>query len=170
MGQTVLQVCLLTELEQTMDIFLSLLINQLPRLILGKSGASDLDSCQNTLEVLLRMESKMDSQIKLLIEKNSKLQDLIVNMDRLVNRDQSWWGFAAKLDLITIHKRCYLCCVELGKGKRSSQTCFPQDCLQNWQPNHTCSHSWRFSKFQSSVDLLSWMCWNQRRWWSKQIA
>lgn len=38
----------------------------------------------------------MDSQIKHVIEKNGKLQDLIVNMDGLVNRDQSGWGFAAK--------------------------------------------------------------------------
>ena len=147
-----------------------LLINQLPRLIPGKIGASDLDLSENFGSIAENGEQ-------------DGFTDQACHWEKWqTTGSHSEYGWLSQQGPVRVglcckmksdhHPQtlCYLCCVELGKGKRSSQTCFPQDCLQKWQPNHTCSHSWRFSKFQSSMDLLSSMCWNQRRWWSKQIA
>ena len=45
-----------------------------------------------------------ESEIKLLIQENSKPQDLIVHTDSPVTKDQSGWGFTVKHDAITIHE------------------------------------------------------------------
>ena len=52
-----------------------------------------------------RMASRQaESEIKLLIQENSKPQDLIVYTDGSVTKDQSGWGFTDKQGATTIHK------------------------------------------------------------------
>ena len=46
----------------------------------------------------------MKSEIKLLIQQNNKLPDLIVYTDGSVTKDQSGWGFTVKQGATTIHK------------------------------------------------------------------
>ena len=48
--------------------------------------------------------SKTESEIKLLIQENSKPQDLIVYTDGSVTKDQSEWGFTVEQDATTIHE------------------------------------------------------------------
>ena len=56
-------------------------------------------------KALLRWPAgKTESEIKLLIQENSKPQDLIVHTDGSVTKDQSGWGFTVKQVVITIHK------------------------------------------------------------------
>ena len=47
---------------------------------------------------------KTESEIKLLIEENSKPQNLIVYTDDSVTKDQSGWGFTVKQGEATIHE------------------------------------------------------------------
>ena len=47
---------------------------------------------------------KTESEIKLLIQENSKPQDLIVYTDGSVTKDQSGWGFTVKQGATTIHE------------------------------------------------------------------
>ena len=46
----------------------------------------------------------MKSEIKLLIQQNNKLPDLIVYTDGSVTKDQSGWGFTVKQGATTIHE------------------------------------------------------------------
>ena len=63
-------------------------------------------SCQKTWENHCRewLAGKTESEIKLLIQENSKPQDPRVYTDALVTKDQSGWGFAVKQGAITIHE------------------------------------------------------------------
>ena len=99
MGQTedsVLQVCQLTELKQTKEWerypnrFQRLYETLLPE-NLGKH-------CRQW------PAGKTESEIKLLIEENSKPQNLIVYTDDSVTKDQSGWGFTVKQGEATIHE------------------------------------------------------------------
>ena len=47
---------------------------------------------------------KTESEMKLLIQENGKLQDLIVYTDGSVTKDQSGWGFTVKQGETTIHE------------------------------------------------------------------
>ena len=47
---------------------------------------------------------KTESEIKLLIQENSKPQDLIVYTDGSVTKDQSGWGFTVEQGATTIHE------------------------------------------------------------------
>jgi len=47
---------------------------------------------------------KPESEIKLLIQENSKPQGRIVYTDGSVTKDQSGWGFTVKQDATTIHE------------------------------------------------------------------
>ena len=47
---------------------------------------------------------KTESEIKLLIQENSKPQDLIVYTDDSVTKDQSGWGFTVKQGATIIHE------------------------------------------------------------------
>ena len=47
---------------------------------------------------------KANSEVKLLIQENSKPQDLIVYTDGSVTKDQSGWGFTVKQGATTIHE------------------------------------------------------------------
>ena len=47
---------------------------------------------------------KTESEIKLLIQENSKPQDLRVYTDGSVTKDQSGWGFTVKQGVSTIHE------------------------------------------------------------------
>ena len=47
---------------------------------------------------------KTESEIKLLIQENSKPQDLIVDTDGSVTKDQSGWGFTVKQGATIIHE------------------------------------------------------------------
>ena len=46
---------------------------------------------------------KIESEIKLLTQENSKPQDPIVYIDGLVTKDKSWWGFIVEQGATTIH-------------------------------------------------------------------
>ena len=46
----------------------------------------------------------MESEIRLLVQENRKLQDLIVYTDGSVTKDQSRWGFAVKQGATIIHE------------------------------------------------------------------
>ena len=46
----------------------------------------------------------MKSEIKLLIQEKSKLQELVLYTDGSVTKDQARWGFTAKEGATTIHK------------------------------------------------------------------
>ena len=63
-------------------------------------------SCQKKLQNHCREwpAGKTESEIKLLIQENSKPQDLIVYTDGSVTKDQSGWGFTVKQGATTIHE------------------------------------------------------------------
>ena len=63
-------------------------------------------SCQKNLQNHCREwpAGKTESEIKLLIQENSKPQDLTVYTDGSVTKDQSGWGFTAKQGATTIHE------------------------------------------------------------------
>ena len=64
-------------------------------------------SCQKTWELNHCREwpaGKTESEIKLLIQENSKPQDLIEYTDGSVTKDQSGWGFSVKQGATTIHE------------------------------------------------------------------
>ena len=50
------------------------------------------------------LAGKTESEIKLLIQENSKPQDPIVYTNALVTKDQSGWGFTVKQGATTIHE------------------------------------------------------------------
>ena len=50
-----------------------------------------------------------ESEIKPLIQENSKPQDLIVHADGSVTKDQSGWGFTVKHGVITIQEDSATC-------------------------------------------------------------
>ena len=54
---------------------------------------------------------KTESEIKLLVEENSKPVDLIVYIDGSVSKDQSGWGFTVKQGEATIHEDSAACMV-----------------------------------------------------------
>ena len=114
MGQaedSILQVCQLTELKQTTEWerypnrFRRLYETLLPE-NLGKY-------CREW------PAGKPESEIKLLIQENSKPQDLIVYTDDSVTKDQSGWGFTDKQGATTIHKNS-AANLQLDNGSRSS--------------------------------------------------
>ena len=99
MGQaeeSILQVCQLTELKQT------------------KEWGKYPNRFRHLYETLLPENlgrhcrewpaGKADSEIRHLIQENSKPQDLIVYTDGLVTKDQSGWGFIVKQGATTIHE------------------------------------------------------------------
>ena len=99
MGQaedSILQVCQLTQLKQTKEWerypnrFRRLYETLLPK-NLGKH-------CRE------RPAGKTESEVKLLIQENSKPQDLIVYTDGSVTKDKSGWGFTDKQGATTIHE------------------------------------------------------------------
>ena len=47
---------------------------------------------------------KIESEIKLLAQENSRPQDPIVYIDGSVTKDQSWWGFTVEQGSTTIHE------------------------------------------------------------------
>ena len=47
---------------------------------------------------------KTESETKLLIQENSRLQDLLMYTDGSVTKDQSGWGFTVKQGATTIHE------------------------------------------------------------------
>ena len=51
-----------------------------------------------------RPAGKTESEIKLLIQENSKPQDYVVYADGAVTKDQSGWGFTVKQGATTIHE------------------------------------------------------------------
>ena len=63
-------------------------------------------SCQKSWETTVEKwpAGKTESEIKLLIQENSKPQDLIMYTDGSVTKDQSGWGFAVKQGATTIHE------------------------------------------------------------------
>ena len=93
---SVLQVCQLTELKQT------------------KEWERYPHRCRRFYETLLPENlakhcrewpaGKTESEIKLLIQENSKPQDLIVYTDDSVTKDQSGWGFTVKQGATIIHE------------------------------------------------------------------
>ena len=91
-----LQVCQLTELKQTKEWerypnrFRRLYETLLPE-NLGKR-------CREW------PAGKTESEIKLLIQENSKPQDLIAYTDGSVTKDQSGWGLTVKPGATTIHE------------------------------------------------------------------
>ena len=93
---SILQVCQLTELKQTKEWeryptrFWHLYKTLLPE-NLGKH-------CREW------PAGKTESEIKLLFQENSQLQDLRVYTDGSVTKDQSGWGFTVKQGVSTIHK------------------------------------------------------------------
>ena len=52
---------------------------------------------------------KADSEIRHLVQENSKPQDLIVYTDGSVTKDQSGWGFTVKQGATTIHEDSAAC-------------------------------------------------------------
>ena len=63
-------------------------------------------SCQKSWETTVEKwpAGKTESEIKLLIQENSKPQDLIMYPDGSVTKHQSGWGFAVKQGATTIHE------------------------------------------------------------------
>ena len=58
---------------------------------------------------------KTESEIKLLIQENSKQQDLIVYTDGSVTKDQSGWGLTVKPGATTIHEdSAAYCAIQAG--------------------------------------------------------
>ena len=56
-------------------------------------------------KALLRWPAgKTESEIKLLIQENSKPQDLIVYTDGSLTKDQSGWSFTVKQGVTTVHE------------------------------------------------------------------
>ena len=98
MGQTedsVLQVCQLTELKQSQGV------GNVPKPI----PASLRPLLPENLGKYCREwpVGKTESEIKLLIQENSKPQDLIVYTDVPVTKEQSGWGLTVKQGATTIH-------------------------------------------------------------------
>ena len=85
---------------------------------------------------------KTESEMKLLIQENGKLQDLIVYTDGSVTKDQSGWGFTVKQGATTIHEVSASYTVStsgLTDGDGSNHPCPPFDC-KRWQSDHTCQY------------------------------
>ena len=106
MGQaevSVLQVCQLTELKQAKEW--ERYPNQFPCL------------CETLLPENLGKyrrqwpPGKTESETKLLIQENSKPQDLIMYTDDSVTKDQSGWGITVKQGEATIHEDSAVCMV-----------------------------------------------------------
>ena len=99
MGQTedsVLQVRQLTELKQTKEW--EMYPNRFQRLYETLLPENLGKHCRQW------PAGKTESEIKLLIEENSKPQNLIVYTDDSVTKDQSGWGFTVKQGEATIHE------------------------------------------------------------------
>ena len=66
----------------------------------------DTRSCQKTCKSSIENgQHKTESEIKLLIQENSKQQDRILYIDGSVTKDQSGWGFTVKQSATTIHEK-----------------------------------------------------------------
>ena len=101
MGQaedSTLQVCQLTELKQTKEW--EMYPNRFQRLYETLLPENLAKHCREW------PAGKTESEIKLLIQENSKPQDLIVYTDDSVTKDQSGWGFTGKKGATTIHEDC----------------------------------------------------------------
>ena len=99
MGQTedsVLQLCQLTELKQTKEW--EMYPNRFQRLYETLLPENLAKHCREW------PAGKTESEIKLLIQENSKPQDLIVYTDDSVTKDQSGWGFTVKQGATIIHE------------------------------------------------------------------
>ena len=76
------------------------------------------------------LAGKTESEIKLLIQENSKPQDPIVYTNALVTKDQSGWGFTVKQGATTIHEDSAAYTVSSSNGGGNSHRCPPLDCLE----------------------------------------
>ena len=83
------QVCQLTEPKQTKEW------EKYPTPLLPENMRGAVENAWSV--------GQTDSDIKLLIQENSKPQDLIVYADGSVTKDQPGWGFTVKQDATTIH-------------------------------------------------------------------
>ena len=110
------------------------------------SGISVRHSCLKTWESTIRkgQQAKL-SDIKLLIQENSKPQDLIV-----------WFSHQrpVRVGLHCQARWCSLYCLnlQLDDGGGSSHTCPPLDCLKMWQSDHTCHHPHRFNELATESE------------------
>ena len=93
---SILQVCHLTELKQTIEW--ERYPNRFRHLYKTLLPENLRKHCEEWLA------GKTESEIRLLSEENSKLQDLIVYTDGSVTKDLSGWGFTVKQSVTTIHE------------------------------------------------------------------
>ena len=119
-----LLVCQLTELRQTREWerYPNRFWHLCETLLLGNLG---LRHCREW------PAGKTESEIKLLLQENSKSQDLIVYTDGSVIKDQSGWGFSVKQGVTTIRGDSAAYTVSLNRqlenGGESSHPCPPLD-------------------------------------------
>ena len=111
MGQaedSILQVYQLTELKQTTEW------ERYPNRVWHLYKTLLPENLRKHCEEWLAGET--ESEIRLLIEENSKLQDLIVHTDGSVTKDQSGWGFTVKQSVTTIHEDSAACMVATSRS------------------------------------------------------
>ena len=145
-------------------------------------------------KALSRMSSRQKQPvIKLLVQENSKLQDVIVYTDGSVSTSHC----QARCNY-HLWRWCSLHSLNLqpNNGSGSSHPCPPLDCIKRWQSDHTCYHPHRFNELapksekwngkprlecvnswhppsKTPVDILPWTCqsegkWQQKDCWAKQ--
>ena len=92
-------------------------------------------------KALLRWPAgKTESEIKLLIQENSKPQDLIVYTDGSLSKDQSGWSFTVKQGVTTVHEDSAAYMVSTSSLTREVEAVTHTLCPKRWQSDHTCHH------------------------------
>ena len=84
-------------------------VGKVPKPILRDTPAKNKTTWESTVEN--GQQAKIESEIKLFIQENSKPQDLIVYTDGSATKDQSGWGFTVKQGATTIHEDSAACTV-----------------------------------------------------------
>ena len=86
---------------------------------------------------------------QVLIQENSKPQDLIVYTDGSVTKDKSGWGFTVKQD-----RQCslYDLSLQLDGGVGSSHPCPLLDFFKRWLSDHTGHHPHGFSELATKSE------------------